>query len=197
MITFSTDREAKLLDVVPLVQWLAGRMRRPRAIETEDLIQEGLLAILKYMDNHDPSRGEFSGFASTVARRAMDRYVDQYRSIIRVPAYTRPGRADDVERARQVENSISHMRTDDMVGIPDPAPAAEDVAFHRELLERARRLLTDREFRMFELWLEGRTYPEIGREFGVGPFPAWKAKEKAVRRLRSAVRDAGRDASIS
>jgi RNA polymerase sigma factor for flagellar operon FliA len=81
----TAERDAMVLDCLPLVKYIAIRMsdRTPRSVELDDLIGEGTLGLLDAARRFDPARGiKFRTFAEQRIRGAM---LDHLRSLDWVP----------------------------------------------------------------------------------------------------------------
>lgn len=74
----SEDRERLVLQSVPLVHYLLGRLgiNREMGAEYEDLVHQGLLGLIDAVDRYDPSYGtRFSTFASVRIRGKILDYM--------------------------------------------------------------------------------------------------------------------------
>ena len=85
--------------------------------ERGELFQEGCLALIEAVRNHDPTRhGSFAAFAMARIHFAVSRYAHERLSLIRVPFITQRRRR---ERKRQLQADRHH---------PDPPPRVLNVA---------------------------------------------------------------------
>jgi RNA polymerase primary sigma factor len=72
-------RRQELIDQYrPLIESVAGRYRRWDVIGRDELIQQGVVGLLRALERYDPSRGTpFWGYASWWVRQAMQQIVAQ------------------------------------------------------------------------------------------------------------------------
>lgn len=60
---------------LPIVRKQAHRLARGDHFTREDLVQEGIIAVLKAMDTYDPERGSLPAYVSICARNRMISYL--------------------------------------------------------------------------------------------------------------------------
>lgn len=74
------DSDALLRDHLPLVQRIAQRLkaRLPASVEFDDLLQVGLIGLLRARDSYDPSQG--ASFATYAGIRVKGAMLDEIRS---------------------------------------------------------------------------------------------------------------------
>jgi RNA polymerase sigma factor for flagellar operon FliA len=106
------DRERLILDHVPLLKHLAGRMAfdLPSSIDRDDLIGYGMIGLVQAADAWEPGRGlQFSTFAYTKIRGAI---LDELRRADFLPRGRR-------EKVRDLERVVARLEQEG--GLP-PAP---------------------------------------------------------------------------
>lgn len=72
------ERDALILDHLPLVRIIAGRLARrlPSSVDVDELISVGTVGLIDAIDRYDPTRGvPFKGFADIRIRGAMVDYL--------------------------------------------------------------------------------------------------------------------------
>lgn len=136
-----------------LVLSIARRMRLPRHVELDDVIQDGMLGLEKAVERYDHQKGfRFSTYATWWIRQSMQRGLEQHATTIRVPEHQRArlraglreradhGLALDDELARleslTTPDSLDRPIDDDLttlgaivaVADDDPADTVEELA---------------------------------------------------------------------
>ena len=109
------DRDQLILDHMPLLQHIVGRMSHdvPGRVQRDDLFGWGMGGLVEAADSYDPSRGQFSTHAFPRIRGAI---LDELRRLDFLPR----GRRD---RLREVERAIAEL--EQTQGAP---PAPEEIA---------------------------------------------------------------------
>lgn len=110
------DREQLILDHLPLLHHIAGRMviDMPGSVEREDLIGYGMIGLIGAADGWDPGRGlKFSTYAFPRIRGAI---LDELRRQDLLPRSAR-------ERVRDLDRTVQRLEQE--TGIP---PAPETIA---------------------------------------------------------------------
>ena len=110
------DREKLILDHVPLLKHLVGRMAfdLPSSIDRDDLYGFGMIGLIQAADSWEPGRGlKFSTYAYTKIRGAI---LDELRRLDFLPRGRR-------EKVRQLERVVSELEQKNGV-----APAPEVIA---------------------------------------------------------------------
>lgn len=106
------EREHQLIDYLPLVKYIAGRLAigLPRSVEMDDLIDAGVVGLIEAHHNFDVSKGvKFETYASLRIRGAI---LDELRSMDWVPRSTR-ARSREIERAiARLENELGRTPTE-------------------------------------------------------------------------------------
>ena len=114
------DRDKLILDHIPLLQHIVGRMSfdSPGRIQRDDLFGWGMRGLIEAADSFDPARGlQFSTFAFPRIRGAI---LDELRALDFLPR----GRRD---RLREVERAVAELEQEN--GAP---PSPEELAKHLE-----------------------------------------------------------------
>src|SRR5574341_662614 len=108
-------REALVLHNLPLVLSVAGRFRNS-ALDYQDLIQEGILGLIKAAEKYDPGRGtRFGTLAVWWIRQSIGRAVANHGRTVRLPV-NRGWRVSQLRRvAAQLAQQIGDEPTLDMV----------------------------------------------------------------------------------
>ena len=126
------DREKQLMDYLPLVKYIAGRIAigLPKSVELDDLINAGVVGLIEAHNNFDPSKGvKFESYASMRIRGAI---LDELRAIDWAPRSTRA-------KSREVERTISAL--ENRLG---RSPTEEEIAENLDMsLEELYKLLDD------------------------------------------------------
>lgn len=115
-------RERLLLQYLPLVRLIAGRMAMglPRSVDVNDLVSAGVIGLIDALNNFDPSRGvQFKTYSTVRIRGAI---LDELRALDWVPRSAR-ARSREIERAiSRLENRLSRAPTESEIaaemGIP-------------------------------------------------------------------------------
>ncbi len=146
-----------------LVLALAGRYSK--SADYEELVSEGLDALIAAASGFDPARGSFGTFAAVCVSNRMKNAVS---------------RAD----RRNERFSELDMEED----IPDSSPTPEELVISREnaaeITERMKTLLSPMELRCIEGVILGMSYSEIAERLSVGV----KSVDNAVTRARTKLR---------
>ena len=96
------EREDQLVDYLPLVKYIAGRLAigLPRSVEMDDLINAGVVGLIEAYHNFDKGKGvKFETYASLRIRGSI---LDELRGMDWVPRSTRA-------RSREIERAISRL----------------------------------------------------------------------------------------
>ncbi|MEA1868309.1 MAG: RNA polymerase sigma factor FliA [Thermodesulfobacteriota bacterium] len=104
--------DKEVIRYAPLVKRIASHMasRLPPNIETEDLIQSGMVGLLKALGKHDPSRGaSFETYAGIRIRGAM---IDEIRKSDWTPRSLHRKVKRIAEAIKKIENQTGREATD-------------------------------------------------------------------------------------
>jgi RNA polymerase sigma factor for flagellar operon FliA len=118
------DREKLILDHVPLLRHIVGRMALdlPASVERDDLYGWGMLGLIGAADSWEPARGlKFSTYAFPRIRGAI---LDELRRADFLPRGRR-------ERVRELERAIAACEQKDGVA-PDPERIARELGIPAE-----------------------------------------------------------------
>lgn len=100
--TSDPSREDKLMEILPLVKYIAGRIAigLPKSVELDDLINAGVVGLIEAHANFDPGKGvKFESYASMRIRGSI---LDELRAIDWAPRSTRA-------KSREMERAISEL----------------------------------------------------------------------------------------
>jgi RNA polymerase sporulation-specific sigma factor len=115
--------------------------------DAEDFISEGFLALLNAIRTYEESKGAFSAYAGACIDNRMKNAL---------------GKA---------KRTLIFSEEFDPALIKEQAPGAEDVVIEKEsreeTLRKISRLLSEREFRVFEMYLDSYSYRQIASRLGV------------------------------
>jgi len=108
----ASAREDQLVDYLPLVKYIAGRLAigLPRSVEMDDLINAGVVGLIEAYNNFDAAKGvKFETYASLRIRGAI---LDELRGMDWVPRSTR-ARSREIERVIvRLENELGRTPTE-------------------------------------------------------------------------------------
>lgn len=116
-------------------------------IEADDLEQEGFIALLGAVKSYSPERGPFSAFANICIANRMKNAVQQARS--------RYEKVDDFDYEQIMDESAV---TDEVVILKD---------CNTELFRRISEILSEKEYEVLSLYLDGYSYKQISEKLGV------------------------------
>ncbi|MBR1864067.1 MAG: sigma-70 family RNA polymerase sigma factor [Ruminococcus sp.] len=162
---------ALIAKYIPTVEMLARRFapatgREHREQMVDDLIQEGLIALLRSVNSFDEKKGSFSAYAVTCMRNAMFGYLKGQKS-------------GGEELSPEL---LEEQLCDDLSLIPENIVVEQ--AQMEELYSRISPVLSQLEWQVFKLYLDGMGYEEIARRVGTDR----KAVNNAVQRVRRKLR---------
>ena len=130
--TAADKRENQLIEYLPLVKYIAGRIAigLPKSVELDDLINAGVVGLIEAYNNFDPGKGvKFESYASMRIRGAI---LDELRAIDWAPRSTRA-------KSREMERAISSL--ENRLG---RSPSEEEIAETLDVsLDDLYRLLDD------------------------------------------------------
>lgn len=142
-----------------LVLALAGKYSS--SADYEELVSDGLDALLAALPKYSPEKGSFSAFASVCVSNRMK---------------------NTVQRASRRNERLSELDDED---IPDSAPTPEELVISREsadeMTERMKTLLSPLELSCIEGVILGMPYSEIAERLSVSA----KSVDNAVTRARA------------
>lgn len=127
------NRDQLFEEHMPLVGYLARRFAkvyRLGGMDTDDLMQEGYLGLLKAMEKYDPSRGyKFSTYAVWWVRQHMSRAIEAQGRMIRIPSYM-------LERIHNV-NKCHGLLFEELGREPSITEMAQRCGLSEEMVEAA------------------------------------------------------------
>ncbi|NLM38368.1 MAG: sigma-70 family RNA polymerase sigma factor [Firmicutes bacterium] len=185
------DRFAKeelVTKYLPMVKHIVKRKYQP-GYEFEDLIQEGLISLLKAIDNYNGHRYpvKFSTFAYICVLRRMLNVQKHYASVkYQLNANTLPLWGQGAgEEGRKLMDVL-----DDQTAA-DPQELVIQKATLRRLDEVLRVYLTKVEYVVIWLYLQGLNCGEIGEQLGLDSKVVDNAKTRARRKLQKIIHQYG------
>lgn len=133
----------------------------------EDIIQEGMIGVVKAISQFDASRhASFRTFAASCIKNRI------------YSAIRNSNRSKNLPLNNYI--SIETLLLSDSQASPDPAEGVISEEAYRELRERVKELLSKFEQRVFDLYLEGLSYSEISEKVAKPE----KSVDNAVCRIR-------------
>lgn len=142
----------------------ASRLKN-NGIDAEDLEQEGFIALIDAYKAYVPEKGSFSAFANTCISNRMKTAVAK--------AKNRPDLAEDYDLG-MIEDETAV--TDEVVILKD---------CNKEVYRKLSSLLTEKEFNVLKLYLDGYTYKQISEKLSL---PV-KSVDNSLSRTRSKLKD--------
>src|SRR6056297_2054244 len=80
-------RDKLIIHNTRLVMYFANRYNNQTFLTVDDLFQEGILGLIKAVDNYDPDKGKFSTYASWHIRQGITRAIGDTERTVRVPIH--------------------------------------------------------------------------------------------------------------
>jgi RNA polymerase primary sigma factor len=115
-------RERFVLSNVRLVLSVAREYQRRTSLELTDLVQEGVIGLMKAVENFDPGlRLKFSTYAVWWVRQAIQRAIADQGKIVRLPVH----RHDEVVRLRRMARRLVYEKGGEQPTINDLAEALD------------------------------------------------------------------------
>lgn len=185
-----TDEQRAVVEAnVGLVYGFVHRRYGGKHPKYDDLIQAGVLGLMRAAQKYDPAKAKFSTYANFWIRNLVARYLDED-TTIRVPhhvvcdARARRGKfVEEAEAARRVEKFDAGGDGFHPVGGDDPARAVEaDDEFWN--LRRALSRLPERQREVVLRRAAGEQYKVIGESLGVCRERPRQIEREALDRLR-------------
>ena len=198
--------EARLLrSLLPLLQRTAGAIvGRAGTLAVEDLVQEGVSAVLARLEAFDARRGPFAPWAQREARKAMLRYCDRQRSDVHLSDWARQwGRAQggmrrfrDRDVGDGTRQAIAGAPTDavaidtvlDLSGTEDvegKVAAAEELVVMAGALRELTRAQAEAVRRTFGVGRERQSIADIAQALGISTADVREALRTGMARLRA------------
>ncbi len=143
--------------------------------DTEDLIQEGMLGLLKAVQEFDPARGvPFEQFARVCVSRSI---ISAVRSSL---THKHSVLSDAVPLEKPLFEDMAQAGAAAGGPVSDPEALVIGQETREELLARLDRLLSDFEAEVLTLFLDGYSYEEMSAKLG----RPLKSVDNAVQRIR-------------
>lgn len=160
---------------MPLLKSRAARYSSVVGVDTEDFVQEGMLALFKAVKGFDASAGiQFKTYATTCVNNSMATAIKTHMK----NAWQSAGISiDGFAEEKYVEASIQHKPK----LIEDMFIEQEDSA---KLALQIQALLSNFEQQVLKLYLQGLSYLQIAEQLGA----ATKAVDNALQRVRRKIR---------
>lgn len=149
--------------LMPMMKRLAARYQHMPGLESDDLVQEGLMGLLSAVHAYDAEHGGFSAFATACIRNRM---LSAVRRSLPAGAF----------EMTDVSDPLSSYPS----GQADPAQLLVEREEADRLRRRLEQLLTPLEYRVLMAYLGGQSYQEIAAAAGVSQ----KAVDNALQRVR-------------
>lgn len=164
-----------------LVRALADRYYLEGA-DKEDLVQEGMIGLFKAMRDYRADKGAgFYSFAVLCIRRSMYTAMEKYHSSGNRPlneyvslSAEKSGNAADVDGGKTLLDSLESDR-----GM-NPEQIVLDRDFLSDFAQQSTEHLSQTEYRVMNLLLEGKSYLEIADILAISP----KSADNAIQRCR-------------
>jgi len=98
------DKERIVLEYLPKIKRIAQDLKQnlPQSVDVEDLIQEGVLALLSSLERYDPKKGALSSF---VMKRIKGAMLDYLRRLDWLPRNLR-------KHMKEVENAMIELESE-------------------------------------------------------------------------------------
>ena len=147
----------------PVIRIKAAKLRT-KDVESEDLCQEGYLALFDALRAFDRDKGSFSAFAGTCITNRMKNAV--------LKARGRLEKDDDFDLAQ----------------IPDAGSSADDYIITKEdneVVEHLLSFLSQKEYSVMKLFLDGYSYKQIAEKLDITQKSADNALSRARKKLKA------------
>jgi len=173
---------------IRLLSLMASRLTitSPAAVNYEDLLQEGVLAVLQCLPKFDVESGyRLSTYTVTTARWCMYKLARQ--SLIRIPNIALSG---DAERAAGISYCDMDSLSEESLFPGSPGyrePANMDILMSWVTLQLGSTALSLRDVQVLAAYAMGETLHAIGQRLGVTRERVRQIRNRALCRLREAV----------
>ena len=138
---------------------------RNKNIETEDLCQEGYLALFEAVRSFDPDKGSFSAYAGVCIANRMKNSV--------IKASGKLEKAEDF----------------DLTLVPDESGSADEYLITKEdnseITGKLLKILTEKEYDVLRLYLDGYSYKQIAEKMKI----SLKSVDNGLSRARKKLRE--------
>lgn len=136
--------------------------------DTEDFIQEGILAIFSAVKTYDSSKASFKTFVSICITRAMSSALARA-----------SGAAKHIP-----ESLISSIEDVELADMSSPESILIEKENYTDLAETIKKESSDFEYKVLCEFLSGKSYTDIAKTLGVSD----KSVDNALRRIRSKIK---------
>ena len=144
---------------------MANRFGMLNRQDTEDFISEGFLAFLNAIRTHDEKKGKFNTYANACIDNRMKNALGKAKRTFILSEQFDPEK------------------------VKEQSPAADEVVIekeaHREILKKAKKHLSDREFKVFEMYLDAFSYLQISARLNISVKSVDNALSRARAKLKS------------
>lgn len=147
----------------PISRKIVARYSSVAGLDTEDLLQEGLLGLLAAVHGYDAAHGDFSALAVTCIR---NRVVSAVRKHLPIADVSLP--------------DVPELLLSEPEGQADPASLLIEQEEAKRIYRILREKLTAVEYGVLTAYLSGRSYKEIAEEMCISA----KAVDNALQRAR-------------
>lgn len=155
------DYDSKIEENMPLVYFVINRYW-PDHTRDEDYIQTGRIALWRSLQYYDSSSGRFSTYAYTAIYRAIRRLRDnEERQFPRgkiISLDDNPG-LSEIAKALDVQRSLSQTKVDDSAILICAIKSMDDIIGVAGV--------SNKDVDTMRMWLDGMSYDDIGRRFGI------------------------------
>lgn len=161
---------------LPILKSRANRYSNVVGVDTEDFVQEGMLALFKAVKGYDGHMGvQFNTYAVTCVNNSM---------ITAIKSHMRSRRTASVSIDDNPELHINDRQKSDSMLVEDMYILQEDSAI---LADQIQALLSDFERQVLKLYLRGNSYLEISGMLSTSTKAVDNALQRVRRKLRPAV----------
>lgn len=147
----------------PVIRVKAAKLHT-KDIESEDLCQEGYLALFDAIRGFDGSKGSFSAYAGKCISNRM------------------------ISAAVKARGDMVKDDDFDFTLVPDGSGSTDDYLISKEdndaVAEKMLTLLSELEYNVFRKYLDGYSYKQIAEKMGITPKSADNALSRAKKKLR-------------
>jgi RNA polymerase sigma-B factor len=176
-------RERLIAQYLPLVRGLARRYAG-RGEQLDDLVQVGTIGLMNAIERFDPDRGvDLPAFAVPTISGEIQRHLRDRVAPIRMPR--REGGAA-AERPPSVESLSARRGDGKSAALPAVLEPGFELGEDRAALERAFRVLDQRERRVLQLsFFAELPQSRIGKELGISQIHVSRVARRALDKLRA------------
>ena len=133
--------------------------------DAEDFISEGFLALLNAIRTYEESKGSFGAYANACIDNRMK------------------------NASGKIRRSFILSEEFDPAKVKEQSPAADEVVIEKEaraeILKKIGKILSEREFKVFEMYLDSFSYLQIASRLGVSVKSVDNALSRARKKLKS------------